>query len=186
MAKLRGLDSPLTDLNARFIDDGTAGWSGTYSWLWRNAEHIDLLILFHICTRSICQALIYKWRNPHGYLYLRADIASEQVGYAAFFQARNLLSGPKRWLLSKALMSKADLVSVECSRTYHKVRAIPRDKLIHIPNGFWCGLAEHYGVTQRPFSTKEKPLRNCWCCHPGRTVSLWCAARRCISGTRSS
>jgi len=152
------LDSPLADLNVRFIGDRFVGYRKSYLWLWRNARDIDILILFHICTPSIYQGLIYKLRNPGGYLYLKADIASEQVGYAALLQKNNLLSGPKRWLLVKALMAKIDLVSVECSRTYQKVRAIPRNKLLHIPNCFWRGLADYYGVTQLPYSEKANRI----------------------------
>lgn len=152
------LDSPLADLHVRFIGDRFVGYRKSYLWLWQNARDIDILILFHICTPSIYQGLIYKLRNPGGYLYLKADIASEQVGYAALLQKNNLLSGPKRWLLVKALMAKIDLVSVECSRTFQKVRAIPKEKLIHIPNGFWGGLADYYGVARRPFSAKENRI----------------------------
>ena len=151
------LKSPLTDLRAHFIGDRFVSRWRTYPWLWKNAREIDVLILFHICTPSIYQGLIYKLRNPSGYLYLKADIATEQVGYARLFQ-KNLLSSLKCFLLAKALMAKIDLVSVECSRTFQKVRAIPKEKLIHIPNGFWAGLADYYRVARRPFAAKENRI----------------------------
>ncbi len=152
------LKAPLPDLRVSFIGDRFVSRWTTYLWLWKNAREIDVLMLFHICTPSIYQGLLYKLRNPSGYLYLKADIASEQVGYAAIVRKSNLLSGFKRWLLAKALMKKIDLISVECSRTFQNVRSIPKEKLIHIPNGFWGGLADYYSVARRPFTAKENRI----------------------------
>ena len=152
------LQTPLPDLRVYFIGNRFVSRWRTYLWLWKNARAINVLMLFHLCTPSIYQGIIYKLRNPSGYLYLKADIASEQVGYARLFQINNLIAGPKRFLLVKALMAMIDLVSVECSRTFQKVRSIPKEKLIHIPNGFWGGLADYYSVARRPVAVKENRI----------------------------
>lgn len=148
------LKEPLSDLRVRFIGNRFVNRWQAYIWLWTNAREIDILTLFHICTPSIYHGLIYKFRNPGGYLYLKADLAGEQVGYARLFQIKNPLSGLKRWLLTKALVAKIDLVSVESNRSFQKVRAIPKEKIIHIPNGFWGWLADYYDVAPRLFAIK--------------------------------
>jgi glycosyltransferase involved in cell wall biosynthesis len=152
------LVSPLADLDVRFIGGKNARSEVGLIWLWKNAAQIDILMLFHISTKTIYRGVLYKIMNRNGYLYIKADIASEQVGYGDLPLRLNIISWIKRWLLAKIIFTQADLVSVECRRTFDHVRAIPKTRLIHIPNGFWRKLSDLYAVYPRDYQLKKNRI----------------------------
>lgn len=150
------LDSLLKNVRLVFLGKlwGLSRHMGIYYWLWRNSRHIDLLVLIHISTASIYSALIYKLRNPSGYLYVKADMSGERIDYATW-GVRNVVTQAKRVFLFSLFVRCVDLVSFECKRTFDGVKVIPDAKKFHVPNAIWRALAEGYGVFPKPFSAKE-------------------------------
>lgn len=72
-------------------------------WLWRNSKRIDVLFIYHPVMSSVLQAMVYKFRNPSGKIYLKFD------GWYPSKHRGSLWKRPfYRWLVNKA-----DCVSTE-------------------------------------------------------------------------
>ncbi|TSA50940.1 MAG: glycosyltransferase [Nitrosomonadales bacterium] len=153
------LKEPLADLAVTFLTGKIGREPGleTYAWLWKNAKKIDVLMLFHIRTTTIYQMLLYKLRHPRGYVYVKADVADERIGYAGW-GGRNIFTQFRRRILFSLFVKHVDLVSFECLRTFAGVTNIPASKKIHVANGVWRGLNERYGVSPVPFEQKKNRI----------------------------
>ncbi|WP_005035208.1 glycosyltransferase family 4 protein [Holophaga foetida] len=128
--------------------------SNTWIYLIKNARKIDSLMVFHVSTQSIYAILLYKFLNPNGFAYLKADIGDSELAYAKWGN-RNHLTQLKRSILFRSLLRKLDLLSIECREVFEKITQVPSGKKIHMPNGFDPEMAVHYGVKPRPFDQKE-------------------------------
>ncbi len=153
------LKDPLPDLAVTFLTGKSGGkpGPGTWGWLWNNAKNIDVLMLFHISTSTIYQVLLYKLRHPRGYAYVKADLASERIGYATW-GGRNLFTQFRRRLLFSLFVKQVDLVSFECQRAFESVTIIPANKKMLLPNGVWRGLSQRLGVELKPFDQKKNRI----------------------------
>ena len=125
-----------------------------YRYLKQHARAIDVLMLFHVSTRTIYRGLLYKALNPDGCLYVKADMSGEVLEYAQRGK-RNIITQTKRQLLFNQFVKKVDIVSFETERSFRGVDAIPSEKKLLIPNGFDPDFIDWYGVRQRTFSEKE-------------------------------
>jgi len=125
-----------------------------YRYLVRNARMIDVLMLMHISTRSSYRGLLYKFLNPKGCLYIKADMSGNSISYAQW-EDQDVVTHMKRVLLRKSLISKVDIVSFETEAAYQQIDALPMGKKLHIPNGFDPDFINVYGVKCRAFADKE-------------------------------
>jgi glycosyltransferase involved in cell wall biosynthesis len=125
-----------------------------YRYLKQHARAIDVLMLFHVSTRTIYRGLLYKALNPHGCLYVKADMSGEVLEYAQRGK-RNIITQAKRQLLFRQFVKKVDIVSFETERSYRGVDTIPLEKKLLLPNGFDPDFIDWYGVRRRTFAEKE-------------------------------
>ncbi|MDD2501569.1 MAG: glycosyltransferase family 4 protein, partial [Geobacter sp.] len=124
------------------------------SYLREKACSIDVLMLFHVKTETIYAALLYKWLNPYGYVYVKYDLPDQELLYAAWGN-RNFLTQAKRNILFKLFVQKLDLLSVECRQVYENLDKIPASQKMLLPNGFAPEIPAYYGVSPRSFEEKE-------------------------------
>ena len=143
-----------------YIDDALKGLKLTfyegspYRYLLEYAREIDILMLFHISTRTIYRGLEYKFLNPQGCLYVKADMSGNTIRYAQWGE-RNFLTQAKRVFLFRQLVKQVDIVSVETELSFRGVNNIPREKMLLLPNGFDPDFIDWYGVKRRTFDEKE-------------------------------
>lgn len=125
----------------------------TYWYVLKNYKKIDILMLIHIGSSTIYLALLYKFLNPQGYLYLKGDMSKfEYPNRGKSF----ILTWWKRAYLYKKFTQKVDLLSYENSDTYPFLKDIPDRKMIHLPNGFWEELPKMLNIEYLPLEKKEK------------------------------
>jgi glycosyltransferase involved in cell wall biosynthesis len=125
-----------------------------YRCLLRHASTIDVLMLFHISTRTIYRGLLYKFLNPQGCLYVKADMSGDSIRYAQWGE-RNFLTQLKRSFLFDRLVQAVDIVSFETEATFRGVLTIPPEKKLLLPNGFDPGFSDWYGIRHKTFAEKE-------------------------------
>ena len=131
----------------------SGGW-GVYSFLAGNAMRIDVLMLFHICTRTICRGLVYKLLNPGGCLYVKADLTGVENHYPEW-GTRNWITQAKRRLLYNWFIRNVDIVSFECRGAFRQINNVPDKIKLHVPNGFDPELAARLGIAPNTFDEKE-------------------------------
>ena len=125
-----------------------------YRYLLKHAREIDVLMLFHISTKTIYRGILYKALNPSGRLYVKADMSGENIRYSQWGE-RNFFTQSKRMLLFRLFVKRVDVVSFETERSYRSVSNIPQEKKLLLPNGFDPDFIDWYGVRRRPFVEKE-------------------------------
>jgi glycosyltransferase involved in cell wall biosynthesis len=117
---------------------------GLCVFLWRESKAINILNLYHFSTASKIYGLLFKIRNPMGYLYLKAD-------YSPDFETYQSEQGLKRkptslimklvgHILETLLDKVVDLVSIEIPQIESSVREkfrLSSSNLVHIPNGLF-------------------------------------------------
>jgi len=145
------VDDVLRGLKITVIDESP------YRYLARQARTIDVLMLMHISTRSANRGLLYKFLNPGGCLYIKADLTGSQVSYAIRTD-QNIFTHLKRLLMRKLLIAYMDVISLETRAAFNGVDIIPVEKRLLLPNGFDPEFIEQYGVRSRSFMEKEDAI----------------------------
>ncbi len=142
------IDSVLQGLKITIIDESP------YRYLARQARDIDVLMLMHISTRSAYRGILYKFLNPQGCLYIKADQTGSQVDFGTWVD-QDVVTHLKRVLLRKKLIKSVDLVSFETQAAFSGADAVPAAKRVLLPNGFDPEFIDQYGVRRRDFKEKE-------------------------------
>lgn len=143
-----------------YIDDVLHGLKITvieespYRYLLRHARDIDVLMLFHISTRSSYRGILYKFLNPKGCLYIKADLTGSQVDFGQWVD-QDVFTHLKRLLLRKRLIKAVDVVSFETRAAFAGADVVPAGKRLLLHNGFDPDFIEAYGVRRRSFLEKE-------------------------------
>ncbi|MBJ6725950.1 glycosyltransferase family 4 protein [Geomesophilobacter sediminis] len=145
------LDRDLKGLTLTFLK------SSPLRYLLGEAKDIDVLMLFHITTKTIYAGILYKLLNPRGTLYVKYDLSDDEILYATWGH-RNFFTQLKRNFLFSRLLRYLDLFSAESRGVYRKITKIPPQKKLHIPNGFDPDLPVRYGVVPKPFGAKENVI----------------------------
>lgn len=119
------------------------------SYIRTHATQIDLLILFHINTRTIKYGSIFKKLNPKGFLYLKYDSEESNIAYLhekPWYHP----SYYKRIIFYYRFMPLVNLLSVECRQVYDQMYEFNRAKLHYLPNGIsldkWKDATDPYSV----------------------------------------
>lgn len=142
------IDGVLGGLKITVVDESP------YRYLARQARDIDVLMLMHISTRSAYRGILYKFLNPKGCLYIKADLTGTQVDFGQWVD-QDVFTHFKRVLLRKKLMKAVDVVSFETQAAFMGADAVPAEKRLLLPNGFDPDLIDRYGVRRRTFAEKE-------------------------------
>jgi glycosyltransferase involved in cell wall biosynthesis len=128
-----------------------------YLYILLNAHRIDVLMLFHISTKTIYRGLLYKLLNPAGYLYVKADLASDRVIYSSW-EAKNPITVLKRKILYQLFLSRVNLISFETKRSFEGASDIPLNKKSLLPNGFDPDLLDYFGIRPKEFHEKDNVI----------------------------
>lgn len=121
-----------------------------FKYLIKNAEKIDVLMLFHISRCSYWYSHIYKKLNPNGKIYIKADfnlgvyqkelsvVNSSSKNLKEFFRKRR---ETKEYNKRKKLISLVDLISYESLEAYDFMKneyagIDTKGKTIYLPNGY--------------------------------------------------
>ena len=124
-----------------------------YWFLLRNSHRIDALMLFHISTKTIYCGLLYKALNPHGCLYVKADLSSNSIVYPTW-KVKNPFTVMKRRILYDRFLKVVDIVSFETKGSFNCAH-IPDSRKILVPNGFDPDLLTYFGMNRKEFAEKE-------------------------------
>ncbi len=149
------LDNELKGLKVRFLHSLFSKKAKWPFWLYLalNARKIDVLMVYNIKKRPIYNGLLYKFFNPHGFLYAKADTSRPYFG----FYVDNAFPLYKYYMrfLGELFLRKCDAISVESTGVYNKVSQIPHEKLLLMPCGFDPDIVDRLGVKSRSFAEKE-------------------------------
>lgn len=130
------IKNPFADLHAAVVNVPDIP-----SYVRRHAKQIDLLMLFHITTRTITYGTIYKKQNPTGCLYIKYDSEETCIPYL-HEKSWYALSRYKRRFLFRRFEPLVDLLSVECQQVYERIDEFNRAKLHYLPNGIFFGVVD--------------------------------------------
>ena len=100
-------------------------------YVWNNAKKIDVLNVYHLNLSSFLCLLIYRLRKKKGgkgYLKLDMDLK----GYKRLFMLNPV------GLVKRLTMDLSDIVSVETTLLYNRLRKRYGKKILYIPNGFYA------------------------------------------------
>ncbi len=134
------IDKEVKGLKIRFLPENR--YSPVISgmkYVWDNARDIDVLNVYHLNLSSFLLLLIYKLRKKRGgrgYLKLDMDLK----GYKRLYMFNPV------GFIKRRTMNLADIISVETTMLYDRLKKRYGSKMIYIPNGF--------------YATGDKPERN--------------------------
>ena len=150
----------LSPMNLESIEDDV---QGNYSkmgrsmsalkYIWNNAKQIDVLNLYFL-KFSILYAIIYKFRNRNGKLYVKLDMDVEDM----IRHESDKIERIRRWIYKVYLHLFVDIVSAETSKAieYMKTRYyVEEPKLQYIPDGLNDYFIQSNHITIKPYEEKE-------------------------------
>ena len=143
------LDNEVKNLSVEFIKKSPFS---LYRYILKNYKDIDVLMLVHISTETIYLSLLYKYLKPNGYVYIKGDMST--LDYATWGK-RFFLTQAKRVFLYKLFIKKINLLSYENRKTEKYLCDIPKEKILHMPNGFYEPLAHILNIQHFEFIEKE-------------------------------
>ncbi len=156
--KYHYLDNEASGLNIKFIED-TGKWKiyekAIIKYLFKYSRKIDILNLYHRTQESLFYGSIYKFLNPKGKLYLKADINQTKLpivikDYESFNYPNSFMDILRafRYLFNNKVLrsTKAykkychdniDILSLETLSAIKQLSAVTslKNKLVHVPNG---------------------------------------------------
>ena len=130
------------------------------AYLLKHAQHIDVLMCFHLKATTILKVLLYKMLNSSGKAYVKLDTNGGRE--FAIDRYKNPLHRWMRKYLYLKLITKVDILSCETSIAYKTLCADfifgsqLKNKLILMPNGFDEEKLQLAGVAERSYIEKEK------------------------------
>ncbi len=100
-----------------------------------NAKRIDILNLYHHCTKTYIYAWLFKKLNSKGIVYLKSDLVAIGLnGYKSFVNPKYKI---RNYLLNKVIKN-IDIISMETSHTFNEINLIYykyKEKFLYLPNG---------------------------------------------------
>jgi glycosyltransferase involved in cell wall biosynthesis len=127
----------------------------------RNAKKINILMRFHLSEETVLIGAFYKWINPKGFLYIKADGDLHTLyGNFSIKSIQMPIKLLKRQIYASFVKS-FDLITIETERVYRTIPALkilgttiaPRVRLLY--NGFDMEQFSRYGIVKRSFAEKE-------------------------------
>ncbi len=126
------LDNEVKGLKLRFLSgEGESPLVAGMKYVWNNASDIDVLNVYHLNLSSFLFLLIYKIRKKkggRGYLKLDMDLK----GYKRLFMFNPV------GFIKRRTMDLSDMISVETTMLYERLKKKYGNKVIYIPNGFYA------------------------------------------------
>lgn len=130
-----------------------------YRYLWKHAGEIDCLMRFHNRRPTFIAVMIYKMRNPEGYVYVKGDMNINKI--PAYGRKKDGTNNFLSRLIARRYVARVDCASCELQSVYDKLMSKQEgfyafgDKLRLIPNGFDESLLQTFGIREKRFSEKD-------------------------------
>jgi len=121
------LNSEVKGLKAEFIKRKFGRAIDGMIYVFKNADNIDVLNLYHLNVATFLAEIAYKLKNRKGKIYLKLDISME--GLVALNKR-----GIKGFVKQLDIML-ADIVSCETGKIYEALKGKFGDKIVYIANG---------------------------------------------------
>lgn len=125
------LDSEVKGLEIDFIKREKNHFSDIYSYLKKNALKIDVLQIFHMTANSVLYALLYKFFNKRGTIFLKLDCSKLLI------EKLDSMNSFQRKLLD-VFLSKVDIIGVEQKKLFDELKLRLKKhahKLLNVTNG---------------------------------------------------
>ncbi len=156
------LNKEADGLNIDFMEDTGKRFffrKAALRYVFQNAEQIDVLNLYHMTQETMLLGLTYKRLNPKGVLYLKLDLAQNQLTEdKQFIFSTHPLKEKVHQRMFKRFARKADIISVETEHVKQQVEHIfePFDKeLLLLTNGLDHQFVKRHRAGFKPASNKE-------------------------------
>jgi glycosyltransferase involved in cell wall biosynthesis len=129
-----------------------------------NAKNIDVLMRFHLSDETVLIGAFYKWLNPNGFLYVKADGGYEFPNINLSLRTYNPLKFIKKTIrraLYKQFLNAVNLLTVETNPVYNQFASASlmgialRDKTRLMYNGFDNEQFLRYNIKKNSFAEKE-------------------------------
>jgi glycosyltransferase involved in cell wall biosynthesis len=129
-----------------------------------NAKSMDILMRFHLSEETILIGLFYKWLNPEGFLYIKADGGKDFCNNDFSLKTHNPIKLIKRILKRRfysQFLNAVDLITFETEPVYRQFKYAnilgvdlgKKSRLLH--NGFDKEQFEKFNFAINEFSEKE-------------------------------
>jgi len=108
-------------------------------YILRHAKKIDVLNLYYMSQESVLLGRIYKWLNPAGILYIKLDLAQNQLSDSKTFRfSAHPVKEKIHQKMFQYFLPKIDIISVESKHVKRQIEHLfePFDKeLLLLRNG---------------------------------------------------
>lgn len=157
---LKKIEDRVTFVHKKMASDAFSILCSHVVYLLKNAQHIDVLICFHLKITTILKILLYKILNSRGKAYVKLDTNGGREFLIDRF--KNPLHRWVRKCLYLKLISNVDVLSCETSIAYKTLCVDSnfgsqlKKKLILMPNGFDEERLQLTGIIERSYAKKEK------------------------------
>lgn len=141
-----------------------------YYFIYKNAENIDVLMLYHLTKCSYWNSFFYRLKNKKGKIFIKGDFdfpefqgevklsESKPKSISEFFRIRRW---KKEFKKRKIMAKMMNVFSVETLESYEGLKKFGyagidvKNKLLHLPNGFDLDFVEKNKIIRKSFEEKE-------------------------------
>lgn len=156
------LDEEVKGINIHFLKDlGNYFFAqkGIIRYLLKESKKIDILNIYHFTHQSFLYGLIYKLKNPNGFVFHKLDAYNEQFSKNSTINySKNKIKNLILKQLERYYLSKCDLFTIENStglQLFTEKYPKAKGKTIYLPNGVNdLYLSKHFSSTKK-FHEKE-------------------------------
>lgn len=127
----------------------------------RNSKNIDVLYTCHFSTRAKLSALIYKFLNKNGYVWIKTDVSTYGVKEQYFNSIKSGLLPKVKIALNRLALYSVDLLtaeSFEATEWIKKTYPHESKKIHRVPNPINTPLIERLGVRAGLHLGKENSI----------------------------
>lgn len=154
------LEGEVKGLNIAFISNFGAFLFielAVIKYIFQNAKKVDVLNFFHLSKQTFIYGILYKIRNPLGFLYVKLDAYNEALKNDVVYSKSTIKNSILKWF-EKILLRKADLFSIENREgeiLFKKKYPSVSNKTIYLPNGVNDLFLKEHFKNRKKHSEKE-------------------------------
>lgn len=125
------LNNEVKGLKQEFIDKKHGHLFNIFLYLKKNSSKIDVLQIFHMTSKSVIYAVLYKLFNKKGIVFLKLDCTEELL-------VKIKAMGFAEKLFFNFFLNRVNIIGVEQKKIYKELKALLKkhtNKLLNVPNG---------------------------------------------------
>ena len=135
-------DDEVSGLKLEFVERSRYGREiDGIRYLLKNARSIDVLNIYHLNLSAYLYEIAYRLLNRRGKIYLKLDM--NPAGLVSCLRKDPV------GIIKRATIRRADIVSVETTGMYRKLKRFFGDKILYIPNGCYMSGTEDICDTKK-------------------------------------